>query len=109
MDYLASEPVYEEYHARTLFLTASKGLADKGIPYKTDLPQVQKSLAAAADNVKKLTPLAYELQGYRYNRMLFNAMIVRINQAIAGEMSLDDAIKRMNEDVAEGLKAQGVK
>ena len=109
MDYLASEPIYEEYHARTLFLTASAGLSAKGIPYKTDLPQVQKSLAAASENVKLLSPLAYKLQGYRYNRILFNAMIVRINQAIAGEMSLDDALKRMNDDLAEGLKAQGVK
>ena len=160
MDYLASGPVYEEYHARTLFLTASAGLAGlsvkaahlatawhglessyrallaadpenieapawtglaetaakeadaaarEGIPYKSDLPQVQKSLSAASDNVKALSPLAYRLQGYRYNRILFNAMIVRLNQAIAGEMSLDDALARMNQDVADGLKAQGVK
>jgi alpha-1,4-digalacturonate transport system substrate-binding protein len=109
MDYLASEPVYEEYHARTLFLTASAGLAAKGVAYKVDLPQLQKSLAAAAENVKRLSPLAYKLQGYRYNRILFNTMIVRINQAIAGEMSLEDALARMTQDVAEGLKAQGVK
>ncbi len=109
MDYLASEPVYEEYHARTLFLSASAGLTAKGIQYKTDLPQVQKSLAAASENVKRLSPIAYKLQGYRYNRIIFNAIIVRINQAISGEMSLDDALKRMSEDVAEGLKAQGVK
>lgn len=109
MDYLASEPVYEEYHARTLFLPASAGLEQKGIAYKADLPQLQKSLAAAAENAKQLSPLAYKLQGYRYNRILFNAMIVRINQAVAGEMSLDDALARMNQDVAEGLKAQGVK
>jgi alpha-1,4-digalacturonate transport system substrate-binding protein len=109
MDYLASEPVYAEYHARTLFLTASAGLAEKGVAYKADLPQLQKSLAAAAENAKQLAPLAYKLQGYRYNRILFNTMIVRINQAIAGEMSLDDALARMNQDVVEGLKAQGVK
>ena len=109
MDYLASGPVYEEYHARTLFLTASKGLSEKGIQYKTDLSQVTKSLAAASENVKLLSPIAYKLQGYRYNSIVFTAMIVRINQAISGEMSLDDALKRMTEDVAEGLKAQGVK
>jgi alpha-1,4-digalacturonate transport system substrate-binding protein len=109
MDYLASEPVYEEYHARTLFLTASAGLSAKGIPYKTDLPQVQKSLTGASENVKLLSPIAYTLQGYRYNRILFNAMIVRLNQAIAGEMSLADALARMSQDLEDGLKAQGVK
>jgi hypothetical protein len=35
-------------------------------------------------------------------------MIVRLNQAIAGEMSLDDALARMKQDLADGLKAQGV-
>jgi len=107
LDYLASEPVYSEYHARTLFLTASAGLAAKGIPYKTDSAQVKKSLEAASANVKMLSPIAYKLQGYAHNRVIFNTMIVRLNQAIAGEMSLDDALARMNSDLAEGLKAQG--
>jgi alpha-1,4-digalacturonate transport system substrate-binding protein len=108
-DYLESEPVYAEYHARTLFLTASAGLSAKGIAYKTDLPQMKKSLDAAAANVKTLSPIAYRLQGYPRNRVVFNAMIVRLNQAIAGEMSLDAALARMTSDVAEGLKAQGTK
>jgi alpha-1,4-digalacturonate transport system substrate-binding protein len=109
LDYLASEPVYAEYHARTLFLTASSGLAAKGIAYKTDLKQVQKSLDAASENVKTLTPLAYRLQGYPFSRILFTALIVRLNQAISGEMSLEDAWARMTSDVADGLKAQAVK
>jgi len=98
-DYLESEPVYAEYHARTLFLTASTGLAAKGIPYKTDLPQMQMSLDAASANVKRLSPLAYKLQGYPRSRVVFNSMIVRLNQAIAGQMPLDAALARMRSDV----------
>ncbi len=109
LDWIASEPVYEEYHARTLFLTAHAGLAAKGIAYRTDMPQVKKSLAAASANVNALSAVAYRLQGYLRNRILFNALIVRLNQAIAGEMSLDDAFARMTQDVADGLKAAGVK
>ena len=109
LDYLASEPVYAEFHARTLFLTAHAGLAAKGIAYKADMPQVRKSLEAAAANVLALSPVAYKLQGYARNRILFNALTVRLNQAIAGEMSLDDAWGRMTSDVADGLKAAGVK
>jgi alpha-1,4-digalacturonate transport system substrate-binding protein len=108
MDYLASEPVYAEYHARTLFLTASAGLAAKGIDYRTDNPQVKKSLAAALENVRSLSPIAYRLQGYQYNRILFNALIVRLNQAISGEMTLEQAWERMTQDIADGLKAAGV-
>lgn len=109
LDYIASEPVYAEFHARTLFLTAHAGLAAKGIDYKTDMPQIRKSLAAASANVIALSPVAYKLQTYARNRILFNALIVRLNQAIAGEMSLDDAWGRMTSDVADGLKAAGVK
>jgi alpha-1,4-digalacturonate transport system substrate-binding protein len=109
LDWLASEPVYEEYHARTLFLPAHAGLAAKGIAYRTDMAQVKKSLAAAAENVRTLSPIAYRLQGYQRNRILFNALIVRLNQAIAGEMSLDDAFARMTQDVADGLKAAGAR
>ncbi len=109
LEYIASEPVYAEFHARTLFLTAHAGLAAKGIAYRTDMPQIRKSLAAASANVLALSPVAYRLQAYARNRILFNALIVRLNQAIAGEMSLEEAYGRMTQDVADGLKAAGVK
>ncbi len=107
MDYLASEPIYAEFHARTLFLTAHKGLQAKGIAYQTDMPQVKKSLAAAFANTKTLSPVAFQLQGYRLNRVLFTPLTVRLNQAISGEMSLADAFARMTSDMNDGLKAAG--
>lgn len=106
MDYLASPAVYAEYHARTLFLPASAGLAKAGVAYQAELPQVKQSLAAGAAALAALSPAAYRLQGYARNRVLFNAMILRLNQAIAGEMSLEDAWGRMTSDVADGMKAQ---
>jgi alpha-1,4-digalacturonate transport system substrate-binding protein len=109
MDYLASEPVYSEYHARTYFLPASIGLAKKGVPYKTELAQVQKSLEIAVHEVEKTAPLAFAYQGFEHNRIMFNATIARLNQAIAGEMSLDEAFKRMQADIVEGLAAKGIK
>jgi alpha-1,4-digalacturonate transport system substrate-binding protein len=109
MDYLASEPVYSEYHARTYFLPASIGLAKKGVPYKTELPQVQKSLDIAVQEVTKTAPLAFAYQGFEHNRIMFNATITRLNQAISGEMSLDEAYKRMQADIVEGLAAKGIK
>ncbi|MFI5013937.1 MAG: ABC transporter substrate-binding protein [Hyphomicrobiales bacterium] len=109
MDWFASEPIYSEYHARTFFLPASIGLAKKGVPYKTDLAQVQKSLETAVGEVAKTAPLAYAYQGYEHNRIMFNATISRLNQAIAGEMTLDEAYRRMQADIVEGLAAKGIK
>ena len=109
MEWFASEPVYEEYHARTLFLPAHVGLAKKGIAYKTDDPNVKKSLEVAVAQVAKTSPIAFALQGYEHNRILFNATISRINQAINGEMTVDEALKRMQADVVEGFAAKGIK
>jgi alpha-1,4-digalacturonate transport system substrate-binding protein len=109
IEYFASAPVYEEYHARTLFLPAHLGLARKGIAYSTDDPNVKRSLAVAVAEVAKTSPVAFKLQGYEHNRILFNASISRLNQAIAGEMPLADAWKRMEADVVEGLAAKGIK
>ena len=109
LDYLASEPVHAEFLSRTLFLPAHAGLAAKGVAYKAETPQVQKSLAVAFEQVKALMPLAYRLQGYSRNRALFVPMVVRLNQAIAGEMSLEDAWARMTSDVAEAMKAQATR
>jgi len=109
LEYFASEPVYQEYHARTLFLPAHAGLAKKGVPYRTDDANVQKSLDAAVKAVAATSPVAFAYQGYEHNRILFNATIVRLNQAISGEMSLDEAYRRMQADVVEGFAAKGLK
>ncbi|MBL8700570.1 MAG: carbohydrate ABC transporter substrate-binding protein [Alphaproteobacteria bacterium] len=106
LDWLASEPIYAEYHARTLFLPAHVGLAKKGIAFQTDVAQARKSLEIATAQVAKTSPIAFRYQGYANNRAMFNATISRLNQAIAGEMSLDEAYKRMDADVAEALAAK---
>ena len=41
------------------------------------------------------------MQGYTYNRIIFNAVISRIGQVIAGEGTLDEAYKRIESDVAQ--------
>jgi alpha-1,4-digalacturonate transport system substrate-binding protein len=109
LEWFASEPVQEEFAARTLFLPSHAGLAKKGIAYKTDDANVKKSLDAAVKAVAATSPTAFAYQGYEHNRILFNASIVRVNQAIAGEMPLDEAYKRMQADVVEGFAAKGIK
>ena len=109
LEWFASEPIQAEYHARTLFLPAHAGLAKKGIAYQTNDPSVKKSLDAAIKAVAATSPTAFAYQGYEHNRILFNATIVRLNQAINGEMSLDEAYKRMQADVVEGFAAKGLK
>ncbi len=105
LDYLASEPVLSDFYARTLFIPGHLGIAKKGVEFKTDDPRAKAALTVFAGQVGKLDPLAYKLQGYKYNTLLFNANRDRLTQVFTGELSLDDAIKKMQEDIDKGLAA----
>jgi alpha-1,4-digalacturonate transport system substrate-binding protein len=106
LDFLASEPVYAEYMAKTDNIPAHAGVAKKGVDYKVS-PVAKAALNVFVGDVPKLSPVAYELQGYKYNRAIFNPTAQRLGQAIAGEMSLDDALKRIGADIDEQVKAAG--
>jgi alpha-1,4-digalacturonate transport system substrate-binding protein len=92
--------------AKTENIPAHAGLSKKGIDYKVS-PQANAALKVFVGDVAKLSPIAYEIQGYKYNRALFNSTTTRLGQAIAGEMSLDDAVKRIAADIDEQVKAAG--
>lgn len=103
MEYLASEPVLSEFYARSLFVPGHLGIAAKGLDYKDARPQAKAALKVFSDQVAQLSPVAYKLQGYTSNRVIFNAVISRVGQAVTGETTLDEAYKRIESDVAQQL------
>ena len=107
MDYLAQEEVLAEFYGRTLFIPGHLGLASSGIDFATDDPRAAHALSTFAAAVPTISPTAFQLQGYPSNRVLFNALISRLNEAIVGELTLDDAFARMEEDVANQLAESG--
>jgi alpha-1,4-digalacturonate transport system substrate-binding protein len=56
-------------------------------------------------DVPKIAAPNYALQGYRFNRAVFQPTAQRVGQAVAGEISVDDAIKRLTSDIDEQVKA----
>ncbi len=61
-----------------------------------------------ADHIRPTTDRVKEsifnkLQGYVHNRVIFNAVISRLGQAIAGEASLDEAYQRIESDVQQQI------
>ena len=104
LDFLASEPVYTEYMARTENIPANEAVAKKGVEYKIS-PDSRAALSTFVAEVPKLSPVAYQIQGYRLNRAVFNPTAARLGQAIVGEISLDDAMKRISADIDEQVKA----
>lgn len=110
MDYLTQEDVLNEFYGRTLFVPGHIGLSQSGVDFQTDSEQARHALDIFAAEVGKLSPIAFDLQGYPFNRILFNAIISRLGQAVVGEMSMDEAYQRIAEDidtqVAERLREQ---
>jgi alpha-1,4-digalacturonate transport system substrate-binding protein len=103
MDYLASEPVLAEFYARTLFVPGHLGLAKKGIDYPSASPQAQAALKVFNADAAAIVPQAYRTQGYTNSRIVFNAVISRLGQAISGETTLDEAYKRISADVEQQI------
>jgi alpha-1,4-digalacturonate transport system substrate-binding protein len=99
MDFLTREDVLNEFYGRTLFVPGHIGLSRSGVDFQTDSALAKEALAVFAGQVDKISPVAYALQGYPLNRILFGAVISRLGQAIAGEMTLDEAYQRITEDI----------
>jgi alpha-1,4-digalacturonate transport system substrate-binding protein len=99
MEYLASEPVLKEFYEKTLFLPAHKGIAAKGLDFRTDDKQVKDALNVFVKGTGSINPIALKMQAWRWSSAVFAAVVSRLSQAIAGEMSLDDAYARIDSDV----------
>ncbi|CAN5234163.1 ABC transporter substrate-binding protein [soil metagenome] len=109
MEYLASEPVLSEFYARSLFVPGHLGIAAKGLDYKDASPQAKAALKVFSDQVANLSPVAFKLQGYVNNRIIFNAVISRVGQAISGETTLDEADKRIASDIEQQIAERNKK
>jgi len=91
--------------AQTRNIPAGLSLQEAGIDYGDAPEQVKAALAAFVSAVPEFSPVVYELQGYRNNRAIFNATPARLTQAIVGELSVDEALERLDADVAEAVAA----
>lgn len=103
MDYLSSAEVLSEFYGRTLFVPGHIGLSGGGVNFDTDNPLAKHALETFAGAVPSISSTAFNLQGYVFNRVMFNAIISRLGQAIVGEMSLDEAYGRMETDIEQQI------
>ncbi len=101
MEFLASAPVMKEFYDRALFLPGN--VAVTGLDYPSASPRARAALQVFAGEVKQVSPIAYRMQGYLQSRVVFNATISRLGQAVSGEMSLDEALRRINDDVTQQI------
>ncbi len=108
MDYLAREDIVKEFSERTLFLPAHKGLLAKGLDFKTDDAQAKEALNTFVAATGSLSELAQKLPGWFWSDTFYGALVTRVSQAAAGEMSVDEAFTRIDADIAAKVKDSGL-
>lgn len=99
MEYLASTDVLRSFSEQTLFIPGHLGLSAEGVDFATDLPQASESLSVFVSEVGKLDSTAYDLQAYPFNRVIFDATRDRLSQVLVGELTLDEAMERIQDDI----------
>lgn len=108
MDYLAREDVVKEFSERTLFLPAHKGLVAKGLEFKTDDAQAKAALNTFVAATTGLSDVAQKLPGWFWSDAYYGALVTRVSQAAAGELTLEEAFSRIDADVAAKVKDSGL-
>jgi alpha-1,4-digalacturonate transport system substrate-binding protein len=48
--------------------------------------------------------VAYQFQGYKYNRAMMLPTVSRVTQAIVGEISVDEAVNKISADMSDAVK-----
>jgi alpha-1,4-digalacturonate transport system substrate-binding protein len=105
MDWMAREEIVKEFSERTLFLPAHKGVVEKGgLDFKSDDQQAKTALGTFVEASKATSESALKLPAWRWADTVYAAIVTRIGQTLAGEMSVEDAFARIDADVAQKVK-----
>ncbi len=99
MEWLSSDEILGEFSARSLFIPGKLTLAKKGIQY----PSSNKQLNVFLAEIPKLMPEAYTLQYHPLTFVLNTEIRDRLSQVITGELTLDQAIQKIQQKMDEAV------
>lgn len=103
LEFMASEAAYAEFTSRTNNIPAHSGLAKKGVDYTKADAASKAALGVFSNGVANLSPVAYQFQGYMFNRAIMLPTVTRVTQAIVGEMSTDEAVNKITSDMKDAI------
>ena len=104
LNFMAAEANYADFIAKTNNIPAHAGLAKKGVNYTSAQPAAKAALGVFSGGVANLSPGAYKFQGYKYNRAIMLPTVSRVTQALVGELSVDEAVNKLNADMQDAVK-----
>lgn len=106
MEFMAREDIVKEFSERTLFLPAHKGVVEKGgLAWKTEDKNVGAALDKFVAAQAEILPAAAALPSWKWGSAYYGALVNRISQVMAGEMTLDEAYAKIDSDIVEAVAA----
>jgi len=109
MDFFAREDIVREFTERTLFLPAHKAVAAGTLDFKTEDKNVKAALEKFVQASTQVAPNAGALPGWKWASAYYGALVTRISQVMAGELTLADSFAKMDEDIAKSVADAGGK
>lgn len=101
MEYLLQPEVYGEFSARTLNIPGHNAVAAMGVAFNTESAAVANALNGFAAEVPKLQDQAVALNPHPLAFAYYDASNTRLAQYFADELTLDEAMQRLQEQLDE--------
>jgi alpha-1,4-digalacturonate transport system substrate-binding protein len=105
MDYLAREDIVKEFSERTLFLPAHNGVVEKGgLKWVTTDKNVGPALDEFVGSSSQTLPAADALPAWKWASAYYGALVTRVSQVMAGELTLDESWAKIDQDIADKVQ-----
>ena len=101
MEYLMQPEIYGEFSSRTLSIPGHNAVAAMGVDYPSATAAVAAALNGFASEVPKLQNQAVALNPHPLAFAYYDASNTRLAQYFAGELTLDEAMARLQEQLDE--------
>jgi alpha-1,4-digalacturonate transport system substrate-binding protein len=107
MEFLAQAENYSAFSAGTLSLPAQTEVATQGVDFQTDNEGVLNALSAYTAEIPKLQDQAVGLNVHPFAFAYYRNSANRIAQYLTGELTLDDALQRLQQDIDDAIAEAG--
>jgi alpha-1,4-digalacturonate transport system substrate-binding protein len=107
MEFLIQAENYSAFSAGTLALPAHSGVAAAGVDFNTDNESVLGALASYTAEVPKLQDQAVGLNVHPFAFAYYRNSANRIAQYLTGELTLDEAMERLQQDIDDAIAEAG--
>ena len=107
IDWMAADDQAREWASRTYAIPANATLQAEGLDYigagaSAAVADGLITFTAMAAAAAEQTPQAYRMQGTANNGLFFNATIKYLGAALNGELTLDEALDKIEEEITGG-------